>query len=222
MISFEPIFLSLRLAIITTIILFIIGLPIAYWLAFSRLKGKSIVASIIGLPIVLPPSVVGFYLLLTFGSQSVIGRVLHEIFDIRLVFSFSGLVVASLIYSLPFMIYPLQAGLSNLPRSYRETSYCLGKSKWITLWSVLLPNIKPSILTAIIMSFAHTIGEFGVVLMIGGSIPGETRVASIAIYDEVEALNYAGAHQYALVLLIVSFLILVASFWWNKKGGLYV
>ncbi|MEO9052958.1 MAG: ABC transporter permease subunit, partial [Ginsengibacter sp.] len=138
-------------------------------------------------------------------------------FDIRLVFSFSGLVVASVIYSLPFMVHPLQSGLSSLPATLQEASFSLGKNKWQTLFKVLLPNIKPSLLTGIVLSFAHTIGEFGVVLMIGGNIPGQTKVASIAIYDEVESLNYHNANIYAAILFVVTFIILLTVFSVNRS-----
>jgi molybdate transport system permease protein len=153
--------------------------------------------------------VLGFYLLLAFSPTNGLGQILNQWFDLQLVFSFSGLVLASVIYSLPFMVQPLVAGLSNLPLRLQEASYVLGKSKTETLFKVLLPNIKPSILTALVLTFAHTIGEFGVVLMIGGNIPGETRVASIAIYDEVESLNYASAHFYSLFLLGLTFTIVL-------------
>ncbi len=205
----EPLFLTFKLASLTTLLLFGFALPLAYWLAYSRFRGKVLVEAVIGMPLVLPPSVLGFYLLLAFSPNHFFGDWIEEIFGLRLVFSFPGLVVASVIYSLPFMVYPLQAGLQALPVSLREASYTLGKSVWVTFLSVLLPNAKSAILTAIVLTFAHTVGEFGVVLMIGGNIPGVTRVASVAIYNEVEALNYAAANQYALVLFVVTFAILL-------------
>ncbi|MGX2030737.1 MULTISPECIES: ABC transporter permease subunit [Methylocaldum] len=149
------------------------------------------------MPLVLPPSVLGFYLLLAFSPGNVFGRFLDETFGLRLVFGFEGLVVASVLFSLPFMVHPIQSGFLHLPRSFTEAAYTLGLSCRATLLQILLPNIKPALLTGVVISFAHTIGEFGVVLMMGGSIPGVTRVASIAIYDEVESLNYAAANFYA-------------------------
>jgi molybdate transport system permease protein len=161
------------------------------------------------MPLVLPPTVLGFYLLIAFSPSNGFGNWLDEVFGLRLIFSFEGLVVGSIIYSLPFMVHPIQSGLSNLPSSLKEAAYVLGKNRVTTLFQVLLPNIKPSLLTGIVLSFAHTIGEFGVVLMIGGNIPGETKVASIVIYDEVEALNYASAGSYSIILFSLTFVILL-------------
>ncbi|MGB8319096.1 MAG: molybdate ABC transporter permease subunit, partial [Ignavibacteriaceae bacterium] len=171
----------------------------------------------ISMPLVLPPTVLGFYLLVAFSPNYFFGGMLEKTFNVRLVFSFEGLVLASLIYSLPFMVNPIQSGLENLPASLREASYTLGKSKFNTLVKVLLPNIKPSLLTGIVLSFAHTIGEFGIVLMIGGNIPGKTRVASLAIYDEVETLNYHNANVYALILFVITFLILLTVYIFNRR-----
>lgn len=205
----QPIILSLELALITTCLLFFIALPAAYWLAESEFKLKPFVSALISMPLVLPPTVLGFYLLIAFSPNNFIGRFIEQIFNIRLVFSFEGLVVASMIYSLPFMVNPIRAGLEAVPASLKEASYTLGCSKFKTFIKVTLPNIKVSVVTGIVLSFAHTIGEFGVVLMIGGNIPGKTRVASLAIYDEVESLNYHNANIYALTLFVITFLILV-------------
>ena len=169
------------------------------------------------MPLVLPPTVLGFYLLLVFSPNSTLGAWLNEYLGIRMVFSFAGLVLGSMIYSLPFMVQPIQSGFAKLSPSLREAAYILGKSKWITFRKVLLPNIKPALLTGIVLAFAHTIGEFGVVLMIGGNIPGKTRVASIAIYDEVESMNYAAANHYSLILFALTFLILLSVYLIN--GG---
>ncbi|MBO6761915.1 MAG: molybdate ABC transporter permease subunit, partial [Roseivirga sp.] len=207
--NWSPIILSLELALVTTILLFVVSVPLANWLAETKSRIKPIIESIISLPLVLPPTVLGFYLLVAFSPNNTFGNWLQETIGIQLLFSFPGLVLASMIYSLPFMVQPIQSGLASLSLNMKESSYVLGQSKFKTLTHVLLPNIKPSILTALVLSFAHTMGEFGVVLMIGGNIPGVTKVASIAIYDEVESLNYAAAHQYALVLLLLSFGILV-------------
>ena len=216
-IDWEPIWLTLRLASITTLLLLIIGLPLAGWLALSRFRLKPVVEAIISLPLVLPPSVVGFYLLLAFSPTGGFGGWLLRTVNVQLVFSFEGLVVASLLYSLPFMVHPIQAGLENLPASWREASYTLGQSPTRTLWRVLLPNCKPALLTGIVLSFAHTIGEFGLVMMIGGNLPGQTRVASIAIYDEVELLHFETAHAYAALLLGLSFAILLLVYGINKR-----
>ncbi|PWL31681.1 molybdate ABC transporter permease subunit [uncultured Roseivirga sp.] len=218
--NWSPIILSLELALVTTILLFAVSVPLANWLAETKSKIKPIIESIISLPLVLPPTVLGFYLLVAFSPNNAFGNWLQEAIGIQLLFSFPGLVLASMIYSLPFMVQPIQSGLTSLSLNMKESSYVLGQSKFKTLIHVLLPNIKPSILTALVLSFAHTLGEFGVVLMIGGNIPGVTKVASIAIYDEVESLNYAAAHQYALVLLLLSFAILVTVYSLNKRINL--
>lgn len=207
--NYAPIILSFQLALVTTICLLIIGIPLAYWLSESRSRIKPILEATVSLPLVLPPTVIGFYLLLAFSPDSPMGYFLKIHLGLDLIFSFTGLVIGSIIYSLPFMVHPIQSGFSNLPSNLAEASYVLGKSRWTTLKQVLIPNIKPTIFTGIVLSFAHTLGEFGVVLMIGGNIPGQTRVASIAIYDQVEAMNYAAAHRYALILLALSFVILL-------------
>ncbi|WP_342646148.1 molybdate ABC transporter permease subunit [Mucilaginibacter sp. CSA2-8R] len=213
---YQPLWLTLQLALITTGCLLVIGIPIAAWLAQSKFKLKPAVEAMVSLPLVLPPSVLGFYLLLAFSPASGFGKFLNDVLGIRLVFSFTGLVISSIIYSLPFMVHPVQAGLEALPGSLREASQTLGKSSWQTFIHVLLPNIKPALFTGVVLSFAHTLGEFGLVLMIGGNIPGITKVASIAIYDEVESLNFKAAHIYAGILLAMSFCILVAVYVVNK------
>ena len=207
--NWTPLILTFELAGITTVLLLIISIPMSYWLAFTQRKIKPIVETLVSMPLVLPPTVVGFYLLVAFSPANSFGAFVSETLGLQFIFSFTGLVLASMIYSLPFMVHPIQSGLSNLPSSLSEASLVLGKTKWQTLLFVLLPNIKPSLLTGIVLAFAHTIGEFGVVLMIGGNIPGRTRVASIAIYDEVEALNYSAANNYSLVLFVITFVILL-------------
>ncbi|NCB10939.1 MAG: molybdate ABC transporter permease subunit [Erysipelotrichia bacterium] len=214
---FQTMKLTFELAGITTLILLFIGIPLGYFLSQTKSKLKPVIETLVSMPLVLPPSVLGFYLLLAFSPKNSFGFWLDETFDLRLVFSFEGLVIASVIFSLPFMVHPIQSGFSSLSKSLKEASFILGKSKLETLWYVLLPNIKPSLLTGIVISFAHTVGEFGVVLMIGGNIVGETKVASIAIYDEVEALNYNLANQYAFTLFIISFVILLFVYMINKK-----
>jgi molybdate transport system permease protein len=217
MLDFEPFYLTLKLALTTTGLLFLLGVPIGYWLAFSPAKGKVILEALVGLPLVLPPTVLGFYLLLAFSPENAFGRFLETYLDIRLVFSFPGLVIASMIYSLPFMIQPLQTGFRTIPKNLIEASYLLGKSKRTTLYKVILPNVKNSLLTGCILTFAHTIGEFGVVLMIGGNIPSETRVISVAIYDQVEAMNYSQANLYSGILLVFSFFVLLGVYLLNNR-----
>jgi molybdate transport system permease protein len=211
-----PIYLTLKLAGITTLLLLIIGLPVAWWLSRGRSFFKIALEAIITMPLVLPPSVLGFYLLLAFSPQHGIGKWLQHNFDVQFVFSFKGLVLASVIYSMPFMIGPIKSALQQLPVSLSQASYSLGKSRWQTFINVLLPNIKPSLLTAIVLTFAHTIGEFGVVLMIGGNIPGVTRVASIAVYDAVEQMDYHAANVYSLILFAITFVLVISVFIFNK------
>lgn len=214
-----PIIITFKLATVTTVLLFLLAIPVSYWLAFTSSRFKPLVETLVSLPLVLPPTVLGFYLLLVFSPQSLVGTFLNQYFGLTLVFSFSGLVVGSLIYSLPFMVHPIQSGLSGLSPSLREASRVIGKSDVATLFKVLLPNIKPALITGVVLSFAHTLGEFGVVLMIGGNIPDKTRVASIAIYDQVEALNYGAAHGYSLVLLGLAFTVLMSVYLIN--GGYF-
>jgi molybdate transport system permease protein len=215
--DWQPLLLTFKLAAITTAILLVLGVPLAYWVAHTRSRIKPVIETVISMPLVLPPSVLGFYLLLAFSPQHAFGHWLEQWLHVRLVFSFPGLVLGSVLFSLPFMVHPLQAGLQALPASLLEASRTLGKPDGVTLFRVLLPNMKPALLSGIVLSFAHTIGEFGVILMIGGNIPGVTKVASIAIYDEVESLNYAAANFYAGVLFAVSFAILLAVYVANRK-----
>lgn len=209
--------LTFRLAGVTTFILLCIGIPLGYFIAFNKSRFKPILEAVVSLPLVLPPSVLGFYFLMAFSPKNAFGAWLAQVFDIRLVFSFEGLVIASVIFSLPFMVNPLQSGFSTIPKSYIEAAWTLGKSKIATVFGVMLPNMKPSLLTGAVITFSHTIGEFGVVMMMGGNIPEKTRVASIAIYDEVEALNYTLAHQYAFTLFAISFVILIMVYAINKR-----
>lgn len=222
MLDTGPFILSLKLALTTTVLLFVIGIPIAYWLAYSKHKIKIAVEALIALPIVLPPSVLGFYLLVAFSPQNSFGSWLDQYLDLRLVFTFPGLVVASVLYSMPFMVQPVQAGFQQLPRALIDASYTLGKGRLTTLTKVLLPNIRTSLVTGCILAFAHTIGEFGVVLLVGGNIPDETRVISIAIYDEVEAMNYKTAGTYSAILMTFSFIVLVTVYLinYNKRRSL--
>jgi len=215
--EFTPFLLSFKLALMTTVILFFISMPLAWYLSQTRSKVKPLLEAITALPIVLPPSVLGFYILWALSQNSVFGTFLEEQFGIQLVFNFAGLVVASCFYSLPFMVQPLQSGFESLNKNMLEASYISGKSKLITILKVALPNMKPALLTAIIVTFAHTVGEFGVVLMVGGSIPGETKVASVAIYEMVEIMDYSTAHIYSIIMLLISFLVLLSVYIFNQK-----
>jgi len=221
--DFEPFLISFKLAFITTLILFIISVPLAWYLSQTKSKIKPVLEALTALPIVLPPSVLGFYILVVLSQNSPIGAFFEEVFDIRLVFNFTSLVIASCFYSLPFMVQPLQSGFESLNKNMLEASFLSGKSKFETVLKVALPNIKPSLLTAIIVTFAHTVGEFGVVLMVGGSIEGETKVASVAIYEMVEILDYKAAHIYSAIMIIISFLVLLSVYIingrLNKKFG---
>lgn len=217
MIDFDPLWLTAKLAFITTLILLLMAIPLCYWLAYSRFRFKAVIEAIISLPLVLPPSVLGFYLLIAFSPENAFGKFLSDYFDLRLVFTFQGLILASVLYSLPFMVNPIVSGLKNLPTTLQEASFTLGKSRFSTILKIILPNIRPSLLTGIIMTFAHTVGEFGVVLMVGGSIPKETKVVSIAIYEEVESMNYDNANVYAGILFVFSFSILLAVHLINNK-----
>ena len=211
--------LTLALASCTTVLLLLLGLPLAYALAHGRSRLKPLLEAVVSLPLVLPPTVIGFYLLLAFSDSTALGRFLINTLGLSLNFTFGGILAGSLVYSLPFMVQPLQAGFGQVPHSLREAAYTLGKSRLTTIWRVLLPNMKPALLNGAVLTFAHTLGEFGVVLMIGGSLPGRTRVASIAIYDEVQSLHYAQANAYGLTLLVVAFAILVGLYWFTKKDA---
>lgn len=219
MIDWSPIWLTLKLAIISTSILLVLGLPVAYWLSKGQSLIKVILEALFTMPLVLPPTVLGFYLLLAFSPQQGLGKWLLQHFNVQLVFSFEGLVLASVIYSLPFMISPVKSALQQLPVSLAHASFTMGKSARETFFKVLLPNIRASLLTATVMTFAHTLGEFGVVLMIGGNIPGLTRVASIAIYNSVENMDYRSANFYSLILFGFTFLLVIAVFIYNKYAS---
>lgn len=215
--DFTPFVLSFKLAFITTLILFVLSVPLAWFLSQTNSKVKPFLEAITALPLVLPPSVLGFYLLVALSQNSPIGTFFDEVFDVQLVFNFTALVVASCFYSLPFMVQPLQGGFESINKNMLEASYCAGKGKWETILKVALPNIKPALLTALIVTFAHTVGEFGVVLMVGGSIPGETKVASVAIYEMVEIMDYKAAHIYSIIMIVISFLVLLSVYIFNGK-----
>ena len=212
-----PLWLSVKLAAITTLILLIVGTAIAWWLANTRSRAKPVVQSLVALPIVLPPTVMGFYLLVLLGPYGAIGSWWVELTGSALTFSFLGLVIASCFYSLPFAVQPLQSAFESLGRKELEAAHTLGAAPIDAFFSIVVPLSAPGFLTAIVLSFAHTLGEFGVVLMVGGNIPGETRLISIAIYDHVESMNYAAAHALSLTLLSFAFSILLAMYWLNRR-----
>jgi molybdate transport system permease protein len=219
-IDFIPFYISFKLAAVTTVILLTVGIPAALALVYLDFRGKVLIDIIISLPMVLPPTVLGFYLMVLFSPRHGVGKVLSELGGFDLLFTFPGLVIASVIHSMPYMIQPLKDGILTLGRSLIEASYTLGKSKFSTFVNVILPNIKNSVLTGILMTFVHVAGEFGVVLMVGGSIPGETKVASIALYEKVETMNFNQANIYALVLVSMSLvMILLLQILRNKSKG---
>ena len=197
--------LSLRIAESTTAILFAVGLPLAYWLTMSGWRGKFLIEAFIALPLVLPPTVLGFYILMATGPASPVGRIVEQTFGVRLPFSFAGILLGSVLFNLPFAVRPFAAAFSGMNRKLIEVSCCLGVSRWHTFWRVTIPLCWPGILAGAVLTFAHTVGEFGVVLMVGGNIPGVSRTLSISIYDNVQALNYTSAGQTSLVLLLFSF-----------------
>jgi len=216
---FGPLWLSIQLAFFTTAILLLIGTPVAWWLSQTRTRWKPAVQAIVAMPIVLPPTVLGFYLLILLGPEGAIGSWWVQLTGSALTFSFTGLVVASCVYSLPFAVQPMQNAFEALPRKYLERAWTLGASRLDAFFSIVVPLSVRGFVSGIVLSFAHTLGEFGVVLMVGGNIPGETRVVSIAIYDQVESLNYAAAHQMSLLLIGFAFAVLVAMFVINRRWG---
>jgi molybdate transport system permease protein len=216
-IDLVPMILSFKLAFICTVVLTITGIPIAYWLSSSNSYLKIFLRSTVMLPLIIPPTVLGFYFLIMWSPFSPVGHFLETVFHIRLVFTFWGLVIASVIAGIPFMLNPIIAGFESLPPSLREASIILGKGDIETLYRVLLPTIRPSLLIGIVMTFIHTFGEFGLVLMLGGKIPGKTLTASIALYDHVESLEYTQAHIYAGVITFSAFLSLLLLFILNSR-----
>lgn len=212
-----PIFVTLQLALITTLILLIIGTPMAWWLANTRTRYKTPIEAVIALPLVLPPTVLGFYLLVAFSPDGLIGKLWSYVSDSTLTFSFTGLVIGSVIYSLPFVVQPLQASFESIGKPLQQAAASLGAKPLDVFLSVILPLSYRGFFVAITLGFAHTVGEFGVVLMIGGNIPGLTQVLSITIYDHVEALEYSAAHVYSAALLLFSFIVLLVAYTANRK-----
>ena len=213
------VWLTMRLATAVTVILFLVGLPLAYWLAMTRWRGRFLVEAVVALPLVLPPTVLGFYLLMAMGPHGPLGQMTHHLFGMRLPFSFTGILIGAVLFNLPFAVRPFTAAFSGMNRQLIEASWCLGVSRLETFRRVTLPLCWPGILTGLILTFAHTVGEFGVVLMVGGNIPGETRTLSISIYDSVQGLDYASAGRAATVLLAFSFVVLLVTQWLGQRGS---
>jgi molybdate transport system permease protein len=216
-VNWTAIGVTFKLATITAVVLLVVGLPIAYWLTFSRWRWKFLVESVVALPLVLPPTVLGFYILVAIGPYSPIGRLYIQLVGHPLPFTFEGLLVASVLYSLPFAVQPFATAFEQVDRRYLEASWTLGVSRLGTFFKLILPFSAAGVITGWVLSFAHTLGEFGVVLMVGGNIEGETRTVSIDIYDEVQSLNYAGAAKTALFLLGISYTVLLAVYAMNRK-----
>ena len=217
--NWEALWLSVKLASLTALLLLLIGIPLAHWIAASRWRWKFLIEAMVALPIVLPPTVLGFYLLAAFGQNSPLGALYERAVGATLPFTFGGLLVASVLYSLPFAVQPLAAAFAGVNPRLIQNSWVLGESRWRTFLRVVLPLSKGGIVTAFVLSFAHTLGEFGVVLMVGGNIPGVTRTLSIDLYDQVQALNQRAAAQTALVLLVLSFFFLSVVTYLNRKRG---
>jgi molybdate transport system permease protein len=215
--NWEPIILTLRLAGLTAAILVVVGVPIAYWLTYSRWRWKFLVEAVVALPLVLPPTVLGFYVLVAVSPRSPLGQMYQTLTGHSLAFTFEGLLLASVLYSLPFAVQPFTSAFGAVDPKLVEASWTLGVSRLMTFCRVTLPLSAAGVVTGVVLSFAHTLGEFGVVLMVGGNIPGVTRTVSIDIYDEVQALNYPAAAQTALVLLLFSFVILSVIYALNRR-----
>ena len=218
MIDWQAMKLTLELATIVASALFVLGLPVAWWITFSKWRAKFLVEALVGLPLILPPTVLGFYLLIAFGSQSWFGRWWQAMTGHTLAFSFGGLVVGSILYSFPFAVQPFAASFAAVDRDLLDASAMLGASGWRTFWRVVMPLSVPGLITGLVLSFAHTVGEFGVVLMIGGNIPDRTRVVSVQIYDHVEALEYAQAHWLSAGMVLFSFVVLLALARLNRRS----
>src|SRR5271167_150953 len=216
--SLQALALTLRLAILVSLILMAIGLPLGYWLASSRWRWKILIEAVVALPIVLPPTVLGFYVLVAIGPLSPIGHWYHSVTGGSLAFTFRGLVLGSVLYSLPFAVQPIAAAFSSVDSKLLGASATLGATRWRTFWRIVLPLGFPGVLTGFVLSFAHTLGEFGVVLMIGGNIPGATQTVSILIYDQVQSLNYAVANGTALVLLLLCFTLLTLLYGLRRRN----
>ncbi len=215
--DYQPVILTLQLAAVTVVVLLIIGIPISWWLAHTRVRCRPVIEAVVALPLVLPPTVLGFYLLILFGPNGWIGKPVATITGSPLSFSFTGLVIASTFYSLPFVVQPLHSAFEAVGKDHLEAAWTLGASKWNAFWTIASPLALRGYITAVVLGFAHTLGEFGVVLMVGGSIPGKTKVLSIEIYDRVEILDYGHAHVLSAGLLLFSFLVLFVVYSINRR-----
>jgi molybdate transport system permease protein len=213
----EALWLSLKLATCVAAILLLLGMPLAFWLAQTKWRGKFLIESIVALPLVLPPTVLGFYVLVAMGANGPLGKLWLAWFGHTLAFTFGGLVAASTLYSLPFAVQPLVAAFESVDPRLLDAAAVLGAGRWRTFWKIVLPLSIPGVITAAVLSFAHTLGEFGVVLMVGGNIPGVTRTVSIDIYDQVQSLEYGAAHRLALALLLISFAVLSTIYAVNRR-----
>ena len=219
--NWPAILLSLRLAATVCLLLLVIGAPLAYWIAFSARRWKFLVEAMVALPLVLPPTVLGYYMLVALGPRSPLGRLAESIFSTRLTFSFPGLVIASVLYSFPFAVQPMENAFSAVDRKLLDAAAVLGASGWRKFWTITLPLAKAGVITGAVLSFAHTVGEFGVVLMVGGNIPGVTQTISIAIYDEVQALDYTFAARTSALLLVFSFMTLAFVYGVNRRTSIW-
>lgn len=218
--DWQALTLSLQLALSTLVVLLPAGLWLGRWLAYRRFAGKALIEALVVLPLVLPPTVLGYYLLVSLGGASPVGRWAQQVFGLQLSFNFLGLLLASLVFNIPFMVQPVQRAFEAIPRQLGEAAAVSGLTAWQTFWRIELPLAWPGVLSAMVLTFVHTLGEFGVVLMIGGSIPGETKTIAIAIYDRVQAFDLAGADRMALLLLLLSLLAVGATFFASARAAL--
>ena len=215
--DWQAFWLSVRLSVLTSLILLAIGLPLAWWLSVTRIRWKFLIEAVVALPLVLPPTVLGFYILTAISPQGTLGIIWNDLFGSTLPFTFQGVLIASVLYSLPFAVQPFTAAIASVDKNIIESAWCSGVGRLQTFLRITLPLAAPGVIAGIVLSFAHTLGEFGVVMMVGGNLPGQTRTVSIAIYDNVQALNYSAASQTSLLLLAISFTILVCVYGMQRK-----
>lgn len=215
--DWQAFWLSVRLSVLTSLILLAIGLPLAWWLSVTRIRWKFLIEAVVALPLVLPPTVLGFYILTAISPQGTLGIIWNDLFGTTLPFTFEGVLIASVLYSLPFAVQPFTAAIASVDKNIIESAWCSGVGRLQTFLRITLPLAAPGVIAGIVLSFAHTLGEFGVVMMVGGNLPGQTRTVSIAIYDNVQALNYSAASQTSLLLLAISFTILVCVYGMQRK-----
>jgi len=218
--DWQAFWLSVRLSLLTSLILVVIGLPLAWWLSVTRIRWKFLIEAVVALPLILPPTVLGFYILMAIGPQGTLGSIWGALFGSALPFTFHGVLIASVLYSLPFAVQPFTAAIASVDRNLMESAWCSGVGRLQTFLRITLPLATPGVIAGIVLSFAHTLGEFGVVVMVGGNLPGQTRTISIAIYDNVQAMDYSAAGQTSLILLAISFVILLGVYGMQRKLGL--